>query len=67
MVKAKYHKFKQINRFLEFIEDILPRLPKDREEMCIRDSTMADAVVDNNGSMEDTRRQIERLLKDSQC
>lgn len=29
--------------------------------------TMADAVVDNNGSMEDTRRQIERLLKDSQC
>ena len=31
VVKAKYHKFKQINRFLEFIEDILPRLPKDRE------------------------------------
>lgn len=31
VVKAKYHKFKQINRFLEFIEDILPKLPKDRE------------------------------------
>lgn len=31
VVKAKYHKFKQINRFLEFIEDILPRLPRDRE------------------------------------
>ena len=31
VVKAKYHKFKQINRFLEFIEDILPRLPKNRE------------------------------------
>lgn len=31
VVKAKYHKFKQINRFLEFIEDILPRLPKERE------------------------------------
>lgn len=26
-----YDKFKQINRFLEFIEDILPELPKDRE------------------------------------
>ena len=31
VVKAKYNKFKQINRFLEYIEDILPRLPKDRE------------------------------------
>lgn len=28
---AKYDKFRQINRFLEFIEDILPKLPKDRE------------------------------------
>lgn len=28
---ARYDKFKQLNRFLEFIEDILPRLPKDRE------------------------------------
>ncbi len=26
----KYDKFRQINRFLEFIEDILPQLPKDR-------------------------------------
>lgn len=31
VVRAKYHKFKQINRFLELIEDILPRLRKDRE------------------------------------
>lgn len=31
IVKAKYDKFKQINRFLEFIQDILPSLPKDRE------------------------------------
>lgn len=31
IVQAKYDKFKQMNRFLEFIEDILPRLPKDRE------------------------------------
>ena len=30
IVKAKYDKFKQINRFLEFIEDILPTLPKGR-------------------------------------
>ena len=31
IVKSKYDKFKQINRFLEFIEDILPSLDKDRE------------------------------------
>lgn len=31
VVRAKYNKFKQINRFLEFIEDILPVLPTDRE------------------------------------
>lgn len=31
IVKAKYDKFRQINRFLEFIEDILPQLPKGRE------------------------------------
>ena len=30
VVKAKYDKFKQINRYLEFIRDILPILPKDR-------------------------------------
>ncbi len=28
VVRARYDKFKQINRFLEFIEDILPTLPK---------------------------------------
>ena len=31
IVRTKYDKFKQINRFLEFIEDILPNLPKDKE------------------------------------
>lgn len=31
IVHAKYDKFRQINRFLEFIEDILPELPKERE------------------------------------
>lgn len=31
IVRAKYDKFRQINRFLEFIEDILPQLAKDRE------------------------------------
>lgn len=30
IIRAKYDKFKQINRFLEFIEDILPTLPKGR-------------------------------------
>lgn len=31
IIKSKFDKFRQINRFLEFIEDILPKLPKDRE------------------------------------
>ncbi len=31
IVKARYDKFKQINRFLEFIEDILPTLPKGKK------------------------------------
>jgi SAM-dependent methyltransferase len=32
IVNAKYDKFKQINRFLEFIEDVLPFLDKTREQ-----------------------------------
>ena len=31
VIKQKYDKFKQINRFLEFIQDIKANLPKDRE------------------------------------
>lgn len=31
IVRTKFDKFRQINRFLEFIEDILPQLSKDRE------------------------------------
>ena len=31
IIHAKYDKFRQMNRYLEFIEDILPKLPKDRE------------------------------------
>lgn len=31
IIDKKYHKFKQINRFLELVQDILPALPKDRE------------------------------------
>ena len=31
IVHVKFDKFRQINRFLEFIEDILPELDKDRE------------------------------------
>ena len=31
IVRTKFDKFRQINRFLEFIEDILPELPADRE------------------------------------
>lgn len=35
VVKSRYDKFRQINRFLEFIEDILPRLDKNRENVII--------------------------------
>ena len=31
IVQAKYDKFRQMNRFLEFIEDILPQLPKEQK------------------------------------
>ena len=31
IVRTRYDKFRQINCFLEFIEDILPQLPSDRE------------------------------------
>lgn len=31
IVRTKFDKFRQINRFLEFIEDVLPQLAKDRE------------------------------------
>ncbi len=35
IVQARYDKFRQINRFLEFIEDIVSELPKDRETVMI--------------------------------
>lgn len=35
VVRAKYDKFRQINRFLEFIQDILPQLSKDQENVII--------------------------------
>lgn len=31
IINSKYDKFRQMNRFLEFVEDILPQLPKERE------------------------------------
>ncbi|MDE5598172.1 MAG: SAM-dependent methyltransferase, partial [Lachnospiraceae bacterium] len=31
IIRSRYDKYKQINRFLEFIEDILPALDKERE------------------------------------
>lgn len=35
VVKSRYDKFRQINRFLDFIEDILPRLNRERENVII--------------------------------
>lgn len=35
IVRQKYDKYRQINRFLEFIEDILPQLSKDKEQTII--------------------------------
>ena len=35
VVRSRYDKFRQINRFLEFIEDVLPRLNKSRENTII--------------------------------
>ena len=35
VVKSRYDKFRQINRFLEFIEDVLPALSKDRENVIV--------------------------------
>lgn len=35
IVRTKYDKFRQINRFLEFIEDILPQLDKSKEQTII--------------------------------
>ena len=35
IVRTKYDKYRQINRFLEFIEDILPQLDKNKEQTII--------------------------------
>lgn len=35
IVKARYDKFRQINRFLEFVEDVLPKLDKTKENVII--------------------------------
>ena len=35
IVRQKYDKYRQINRFLEFVEDILPQLSKERDQTVI--------------------------------
>lgn len=35
IVQSRYDKFRQINRFLEFVEDVADKLPRDREAVII--------------------------------
>ena len=44
IVHSKYDKFRQINRFLEFVEDIREELPKDREVTILASYTGEDCV-----------------------
>lgn len=37
VLKAKYDKFRQINRYLEFVRDLLPNLPKEEGQLKIID------------------------------
>ncbi len=63
IVRTRFDKFRQINRFLEFIEDILPKLPSDREVTFLQDL----GVMTADGKIVRTRfdkfRQINRFLE----
>ncbi len=44
IVRTKMDKFRQINRYLEFVEDILPQLDKDRE-LTLRTSDVENHIL----------------------
>lgn len=44
VLKAKYDKFRQINRYLEFVRDILPNLPKGEGQLKIIDLAVGSRI-----------------------
>ena len=67
IVNARYDKFRQINRFLEFIEDILPKLDKNEEQTIIdMEHTPKNLLIRAvyTGKVADTKDKTDRIKKE---